>query len=117
MNALINMYILINKVSQVALYVYIGSKAIHLWNCLFASLPESHWEGEYDQSITSGCGAPHSNMKIYYCYTIVPNFPLYNMHSGVETNVRGVLIRALQVAVGHHIQTWKCTIKLLSYCT
>ena len=42
MNALINMYILINKVSQVALYVYIGSKAIHLWNCLFASLPESH---------------------------------------------------------------------------
>ena len=28
------------QVSQVALYI--GSKAVHLCNCLFASLPESH---------------------------------------------------------------------------
>ena len=52
-------------------YTYISSKAIHLWNCLFASLP--------------------------------------------EINEKSDIIRALQVAVGQHIQTRKYTIKPLYY--
>ncbi len=46
---------------------------------------------------------------LYHCTTIVPNFPLYNMHSGVFMCGSGIeresIIRTVQVAVGHHIQT------------